>query len=57
MSDDEEPNIFYHDARDGILTSAADKQRKALKHFDYLGASLIPYCGNIVGWYRAYIRY
>jgi len=34
MSDDR--TIFYHDARaeQGLLTSAADKQRKALKHFD-----------------------
>ena len=32
--EDGEPNIFYRNARDGLLTSAADKQRKALKHFD-----------------------
>jgi hypothetical protein len=44
MSDDEEPNVFYRDARDGLLTSAADKQRKALKHFDYF---LKGYCTQI----------
>jgi hypothetical protein len=44
MSDDEEPNIFYRDARDGLLTSAADKQRKALKHFNYF---LKGYCTQI----------
>jgi len=34
MSDDR--TVFYHDARDGqgLLTSAADKQRKAIKHFN-----------------------
>jgi len=34
MSDDEEPSVFHRDARDGLLTSAADKQRKALNHFN-----------------------
>ena len=58
MSDDEEPSVFYRDARDGLLTSAADKQRKALNHFTYflkgycvqigidvVEAKDIPYCG------------
>jgi hypothetical protein len=44
MSDDEEPNIFFRDARNGLLTSAADKQRKTLKHFDYF---LKCYCTQI----------
>ncbi|KAG7352075.1 hypothetical protein IV203_008123 [Nitzschia inconspicua] len=26
MSGDEEPSVFYQDARDGLLTSAADKE-------------------------------
>jgi hypothetical protein len=42
--EDEEPNIFYRDARDGLLTSAADKEKKALKHFDYF---LKGYCTQI----------
>jgi len=33
-SDDDEPSVFCRDARDGLLTSAADKQRKALNHFN-----------------------
>jgi hypothetical protein len=41
---EEERNIFYRDARDGLLTSAADKQRKALKHFNYF---LKGYCTQI----------
>lgn len=44
MSDEEEVSVFYRDARDGLLTSAADKQRKALKHFDYF---LEGYCVQI----------
>ncbi|KAG7356503.1 hypothetical protein IV203_001189 [Nitzschia inconspicua] len=44
MSDDEEPNVSYRDARDGLLTSAADKQRKALNHFTYF---LKGYCVQI----------
>ena len=32
MSD--ENLVFYADARDGLLTSAADARRKALKHLD-----------------------
>jgi hypothetical protein len=43
MSDDE-PTVFYPDARDGLLTSAADTRRKALKHLDYI---LEGYCVQI----------
>jgi hypothetical protein len=42
--DDDEPNVFYRDARDGLLTSAADKKRKALNHFTYF---LKGYCVQI----------
>jgi hypothetical protein len=41
MADDE--FTFYKDARDGLLTSAADKRRKALNHFDYF---LQGYCAQ-----------
>ena len=33
-NDDDETPVFCADARDGLLTSAADARRKALKHFD-----------------------
>jgi len=37
MSSNEEDDtpVFYADARGGLLTSAADARRKALKHFNY----------------------
>ena len=35
MSEDEEPSVFYHHASGALLTSAADKQDKALKHFNF----------------------
>ncbi|KAG7373441.1 hypothetical protein IV203_034165 [Nitzschia inconspicua] len=47
MSDEEEVDftlVFYRDTRDGLLTSAADKQRKALKHLNYF---LEGYCVQI----------
>jgi hypothetical protein len=34
MSDDGESPVFYPNARDGLLTSAAEARGKALKHFD-----------------------
>ena len=43
-NDDDEVPVFYADARDGLLTSAADNQRKALKHFNYF---LVGYCKQI----------
>jgi hypothetical protein len=44
MSDDDEIPVFYPDARDSLLTSAADARCKALKHFDYF---LEGYCVQI----------
>lgn len=34
-ANEEEPPVFYPDARDGLLTSATDARRKALLHFDH----------------------
>eukprot|EP00934_Nitzschia_sp_Nitz4_P005655 Nitzschia sp. Nitz4//scaffold151_size53849//51193//51936//NITZ4_006733-RA/size53849-processed-gene-0.66-mRNA-1//1//CDS//3329537174//5645//frame0 len=59
MSDDDEQlTVFYHDAREGLLSSADNKRKKALKHFtfffqkyckqigvDFVEASDIPYHG------------
>ena len=42
--DEEESNVFYRHACAGLLTSADDKQRKSLKHFDYF---LRGYCTQI----------
>ena len=44
MSDNGEAPVFYPDARDGLLTSAADARRKALKHLDCF---LVGYCKQI----------
>jgi len=44
MSEDEEPSVFYHHASGALLTSAADKQDKALKHFNFF---LEGYCVQI----------
>lgn len=44
MCDDDEPEVFYGDARDTLLSSAADKRRKALKHFNFF---LRDYCVQI----------
>lgn len=44
QTEDEEPLLFYSDARDGLLTSAADKRRKALNHFNCF---LQGYCKQI----------
>jgi len=35
LDDDQQPTIFYHDAREGLLSSAANKRKKALKHFNH----------------------
>jgi hypothetical protein len=43
VNDDEVP-VFYPDARDGLLTSAADTKRKAFLHFDLF---LQGYCKQI----------
>ena len=34
-NEEDDAPVFYADARDGLLTSAADARRKALKHFNY----------------------
>ena len=43
-SDDDEPTVFYHNAGDTLLASAADKQRKTIKHFNFF---LQGYCKQI----------
>jgi len=58
MSEDKEASVFCGHANDALLTSAADKQDKALKHFnfflkghcvqigiDVVKAQEIPFCG------------
>lgn len=42
--EEEERTVFYHHAQDGMLTSAIQKQRNAIKHFDYF---LEGYCRQI----------
>lgn len=42
--EDEEPTVFYRAAQDGLLASAADKQKSALTHFNYF---LLSYCVQI----------
>jgi len=44
MSDDDD-DVFYHNALDGgLLTSAANKRKNALKHFDFF---LLSYCKQL----------
>lgn len=47
--EDDEPTVFYHAAQDGMLTSAAAKQKRSLKHFNHFLAKCCVQIGiNVV---------